>query len=50
MRHIVHADGDDRGLESGEFILVLRELAQLFLAVGSPVSTVEDDEHMLAMK
>jgi len=47
---IIYTDGDDGGLEGGELIFVLRELAQLLLAVGSPVSTVEDDEHALAVQ
>ena len=45
---IVNTDGHKLCADRIELFRVLRELAQLTRAVGSPVPTVEDQEHALA--
>jgi hypothetical protein len=46
--HIIHADGDDAGIELMEIALVPRELAQLHHAKGSPVAAIENEENAVA--
>ena len=41
MRGIVSADGYDSCVECSKLLLVLRELAQLMCAIGSPISAIE---------
>jgi len=48
MLYIIHADGDDAGVELVEVGLSPRELAQLHHAEGSPVAAVEDQENAVA--
>lgn len=48
MLPIIHADRYKTRVEGSKFFGVPRELAQFACAVGSPVPTVEDQEHPLA--
>jgi hypothetical protein len=45
MLLVVCADSDNSRVEPVKFVLVLRELAQLPHAKGSPVTTVENKDH-----
>ena len=45
---VVHADGYETCVESVKLFFVTRELAQLGGTIGSPIATIEDQDHALA--
>jgi hypothetical protein len=45
---VVNADGYKTGVEGVELVLMPRELAQLARAIGSPVPSIENQEHASA--
>lgn len=46
---VVNADSDQARLEGDKLSGVPRELAQLTRAIGSPISSIENQEHALAV-